>query len=145
MMDAAWAKVLTDWAQFLVAGAVGGLLALAGYFARRDKAYGDRISALRGDIDRGMAECRDCLERLEALRAQGPDQRQCAVQTARIVALEQRVALGPSQADIARAHQRMDGHLEALAEIRGGIKRIEHTVDMLSQFMLEHGPRANPE
>lgn len=141
-MDAAWAKVFTDWAQFILAGAVGGLLALAGYFARRDKVYGDRISALRGDLDRGMTEFRDCLERLETLRSEGPDQRQCGVQVARIAALEQRVSMGPTQADIARAHARMDGHLEALAEIRGGVKRIEHTVDMLSQFMLEHGPRA---
>jgi hypothetical protein len=141
-MDAAWAKVLTDWAQFLLAGAVGGVLAMAGYFVRRDKVYGGRISALRSDFDQGMAEFRECLERLEALRAMAPDQRQCVEQVSRIVALEHRVALGPTQADIARAHARMDGHLESLAEIRGGVKRIEHTVDMLSQFMLEHGPRA---
>jgi len=144
-MDPSWAKVLTDWALFLIAGAVGGFFALAGYFARRDKTYHDKISTLRSDLDRGLAEFRECLDRLETVQEQGPDLRECGVQASRIAALEQRVALGPSQADIARAHARMDGHLEALAEIRGGIKRIEHTVDMLSQFMLEHGPRAHPE
>jgi hypothetical protein len=141
-MDAAWAKVLTDWAQFGLAGLIGALTALWGTLGKRDRAMAARVDAVRRDLDSSMAEVRSGIERLETLYLTRPDPKTCAEQMARIARMESALVVAPSHSDIAHAHQRMDGQGEALAEIRGGIKRIERTVDMLSQYMLEHGPRA---
>ncbi len=143
--DPGWAKVITDWAQFIVAGLIGAVTALWGTLGKRDRAMAARVDAVRRDLDSNMVEVRAGIERLETLYQTQPNPKTCGEQMARLARLESALAMGPSHRDIAHAHKRMDGHGEALAEIKGGIKRIEHTVDMLSQFLLEHGPRAQED
>jgi len=143
--DPGWAKVLSDWAQFIVAALIGAVTALWGTLGKRDRALTDRVDAVRRDLDSNMAEVRAGIQRLETLHQTQPNPKTCGEQMARIARLESTVVAGPSHRDIAHAHKRMDGHGEALAEIKGGVKRIEHTVDMLSQYLLEHGPRAQED
>ena len=127
-MDAAWAKVITDWAQFAAAGATGGALALWAYLARRDTNRGGQISALRADMDTGLTGISTRLTRIETRAEAGPTAAICSVQAQRMAALEQAVAAGVNMEDLKRIHARMDHQGEVVARVDGALSRIEPTL-----------------
>lgn len=54
-----------------------------------------------------------------------------------IARLDEAVKHAPNDSDIVRVHERIDRLSEGVSEIRGGIKRIEHAVDLMHSYLLE--------
>lgn len=143
-MDAAWAKVLTDWLQYAFTGAAGAVLALWATLGRRDTALSRALNDLRDRTENSLVRHGERLGTLEATATHiQPDR--CTGHMSRVVALEQRVEMLPNHGDMGRIHQRIDTLADSLGTIQGSLSRIERTTDMLHQHMLEHGPRARSE
>jgi hypothetical protein len=123
-----------DALQWAITGAVGVWVYLVGRQTVRSQSLHDmeaRIERRLDDIDSALATA-------TAERAGMPAQRDCAVHTARIATLEALQSQAPKHTDIAHAHTRIDALSESISEVKGSLKRIERTTDMISQYLMDH-------
>ena len=153
-LDPASARLLWDIGQTTVLLAIG----LHQYLISRDRVRREALEALRKEIDQRLTtiaahaddtarEQGEQLIRLDATQrppgACEAHARAEAAMTARLSVVEEAARHAPTRADISavegKAHQRMDVISEALAELKGGVRRIEGTLDMLSQHLLRSG------
>lgn len=115
-MDLEIARLLSDWAQYIVTGAVGGALALWAILGRRDAALARQIAAI-------------------ASQTQAQSERVTALEAGR-AALVMRETL---DAGLARAHQRMDGFEGKVGHMNGTLDSICRAVSRIETYLLEHG------
>lgn len=123
-----------DALQWAITGVVGVWVYLVGRDQVRRQSLADmenRIEARLDQIDGRMAEDASRREFI-------PTHRDCAIQVARITALEARADSGPSHDDLKRVHIRVDAITEAVAEMRGALARIERTIDRIDQYLMDH-------
>ena len=131
-LDPNWAKIAVDIAQFVATAGVG----LYVYIADRDRARASALQDLETEIDRRMDGVGERLARIETA-SERIDWQSCGRHDSRLASLEEHMRHAPSVADIKEAHQRMDVMSDGLAEMRGGLKRIERTLEIISEHMLE--------
>ena len=147
-----WIKL--GWAalQTIVVGAI----ALHLWIVDRQRIRRDALDRLRDDLveqivsHRNSHEARldqhhDRLAAVEAYQSAHPPAAECHARLAQIARIEQRLEGVPTAEHVrdgdSRAHARIDTLATGLAELKGGIARIERSLDMLSQHMLD---RARP-
>lgn len=89
---------------------------------------------------RGAATLRR-VEELERMFSSRLDQAvaEHAPMTLAVARLEEHARHAPDDSDIARVHERIDRLAEGVSEIRGGVKRIEHAVDLMHSYLLDQG------
>lgn len=131
-LDADWTRVWVDVLQFLATGGVGVYV----WLADRDRA---RTSALRAMEDETDKRLDLIVERLTRMEEQGSriNPAECGARVQRIASLEEAMRHSPNKGDLERTHARIDGLAEGLAELRGGIRRIESQLGMISQHLLD--------
>lgn len=120
MFDSGWAKVVTDWAQFAIAGGIGGVASVWAVLSNRE--------ARRAREQEGIAS-RVALhaERLTKLEHNSKDHLthdHIDPLHHRLTRLEAARETAPSHDDLARLHQRIDGVTSGLSEVRGELKGI---------------------
>ena len=146
-MDASWAKVLTDWMQYLITGAVGGGFALWATLGRRDRRHGEALRAVQGDL----AQYAERLVHAEIRAESVPDR--CHGHLTRLAGIEEAIKRGPHHGDLAklgdesraglvRVHERVDRMEKALGRIEATLSGVERTVGKIDLYLTEHGPRA---
>jgi uncharacterized Ntn-hydrolase superfamily protein len=123
-----------DAVQWVITAAVGVWVYLLG----RDQVRRQSLQAMENRIEGRLDQIDQRLAADRAGREHTPTQRDCAVQIARIATLEAQQRQAPSHEDIKRVHVRIDAATEAIAEMRGSVRRIEHTTDMISQYLMDH-------
>lgn len=138
-MDPQTVKLLSDWAQYLLTGAAGGLLAVWAALGRRDRGLAEQIAASR-------EVCAAVITRVEVLESRRVDPARCAQQSERTAVLEARVAAFVTaeklDQSIGRAHARMDQFESRIGRMEGLLEGIDRSVSRIEQHLLEHGPRA---
>lgn len=138
-IEADWVRIGVDVGQFVATGAVGIYV----WLSDRAKARASVLREMERDIDGRLDGIGQRLARIET-QTQANDPGRCAQQVSRIATLEEQARHAPNKGDLERAHARMDVIAEGLAELRGGIVRIEHQLNMLSEHLLNH-PRARTQ
>ncbi len=132
-----WAAVAIDAAQFAITVLVGIYV----WFAGRDAARASAMKSLENDIDQRLVAISDRLGRIETGDRPGHSSG-CMLHTSRMAALEEKFGHIVSNSDLTHAHKRIDAVGQDLAEVRGGLKRIERTLDLLSEHLLNHPGRS---
>ncbi len=128
-------RLYWDMAQFTATAAVGIYV----YFSQRSQARREALVAMERRVDESLDALGSRLGRIELRLATAPEQSTCAAAHVRMAALETRVAGGVTVEDIKRAHMRIDTVSEAVADLRGTLRRIERTMDMINQYLVERG------
>ena len=146
-MDAAWAKIATDWLQYLITGAVGGGIALWATLGRRDRQLGETVRGVQAQVQHVTERLSQAEGRAEAV----PDR--CHAHLVRLAGFEEALKRAPHHADLAkigdesraglvRVHERVDRMEKALGRIEGTLSGVERTVSKIDLYLTEHGPRA---
>ncbi len=146
-LDASWAKVLTDWAQYFATGALGGALTLWATLRRREQRLSASLQAVQSDLARHAERLTIAEFKADTLPAH------CQAHQARLSGMEDAINRGPhhrdlaklredSQAGLVRVHERVDKMEKALGRIEGTLSGVERTVSKIDLYLTEHGPRA---
>lgn len=105
-----------------------------------------RISHVETAVDERVDGQGERLARLETRIERVPDGSACVEHTQRLSVVEEALRHAPRAEQLREiesvAHKRMDAIAEALSELRGGIRRVEGTLDMIHQHLLSG--RAHP-
>lgn len=126
-------RLAWDVAQFALTGTIGVYV----WFSQRSQARREALETMERSVDQRLDGIGDRLGRMEVKLAHAPEPATCAAAHSRMTALETRVSVGVSADDIKRVHMRVDGVSEAVADLRGTLRRIERTMDMINQFLVE--------
>lgn len=126
-------RLYWDIAQFALTGAIGVYV----YFSRNGQARRDALEAMENSIEKRLDTVTDRLGMMESKLAYTPDPATCGAAHARLVTLETQVTAGVNAEDLKRVHMRVDAVAEAVADVRGTLRRIERTMDMINQFLVE--------
>lgn len=138
MFDPGWAKVLTDWAQFVIAGGVGGVASVWAVLSNRE-ARRSREQEIIGARVAGQAER---LVHLEHTTKDHLTREHVEPLHHRVTRLEAARESAPSHEDLNRLHQRIDGVTSGLSEVRGELKGIAgllRTIDLYLRERPNHG------
>jgi hypothetical protein len=133
---------LEDWMPWITLGqsAVTAAIAAALWLVRRDAARRGAIERIEATMNARHQALQDTVTlHGNALKA-CPTPSLCAAQSQRIAIMEERLGHLPSGEDLARIHGRIDHLSEGLAELRGGIGRIQQSVDLITATLLDHPP-----
>lgn len=131
-MDAGWAKVATDWAQFLLTGAAGGISAVWVLLGRRHRAIAQELR----DQASAHADLKAQLAQMELAHSNSP---LCRDHIQRTIAIETAIRLGVTKDDITRAHVRMDGFEGRVSKIDGLLVGISNNVNDILSHLLKQG------
>ena len=129
MFDPAWAKVFTDWAQFVIAGGIGGVASVWAVLSNRE---GRRAREQEGIASR-VATHGERLAHLEHVAKEHLTHNHIDPLQDRLTRLETARETAPSHDDLARLHNRIDSVTSGLSEVRGELKGIAgllRTIDM---------------
>lgn len=131
-MDAGWAKIASDWLQFVVAGGIGGVASVWAVLsnretrrAREQEAAGTRIAAHA-----------ERLTRLEHVVAAGPTREHLAPLDKRVSHLEE-----VRDSDMTRLHSRIDTVTSGLSEVRGELRGITGLLRTIDQYLRDRPQR----
>ena len=129
MFDPAWAKVFTDWAQFVIAGGIGGVASVWAVLSNREH----RRAREQETIGTRVATHAERLTNLEHRIKNGLTHEHVEPLHHRVTRLEAARESAPSHEDLNRLHQRIDGVTSGLSEVRGELKGIAgllRTIDL---------------
>ena len=126
-------RLISDIGQIVLTGAIGVYV----WWSQRSQARTDALDAMERSMDVRLDGIGDRLGRMETKLAHAPEPATCAAAHVRMAALEARVATGVGPDDIKRVHMRVDTVSEAVADVRGTLRRIERTMDMINQYLVE--------
>lgn len=120
MLDPAWAKVLTDWVQFVIAGGIGGVASVWAVLSNREARRAREQESIGGRV----AVHADRLTRLEHVAKDHLTHEHVDPLHHRLSRLEAARETAPSHDDLHRLHSRIDGVTSGLSEVRGELKGI---------------------
>lgn len=133
MPEPEWVSIAIDAAQFATTVLVGIYV----WFSGRDSARASAMKNLETDIDQRLTAIGERIGRIEIADRPGHST-SCLAHTGRMAALEEKVSRSTANSDAIHAHQRIDTVSQELAELRGSLKRIERTLDQISDHLLNH-------
>jgi uncharacterized coiled-coil protein SlyX len=134
------APTLAAWLPWVTVGQslVTAAIAVALWYVRRDAARRAAIERIERTLDQRFQELRTALTLQERSIAGLPPLSAWAAHAQRIAILEERLGHLPSTEDLQRIHSRIDHVSEGMAELRGGIGRLQQSVDLLTARLLDH-------
>lgn len=133
MTDGDLIRIASDWARFLISGAVGGALATWAALARRDAAAARRMTGME--------------KRMAAVERTAPGAK-CAEHVERISRLEASAGRAATHDDMRKSHERIDdiGNLiseirAGMGELRGAMASMKGQLDRIDSFLMTRGTR----
>jgi hypothetical protein len=136
MLDAGWAKVLTDWLQFAIAGGIGGVASVWAVLSNREARRANEQESMGGRL----AVHADRLTRLEHVAKDHLTHEHVEPLHHRLSRLEAARETAPSHEDLNRLHGRIDSVTSGLSEVRGELKGIAGLLRTIDLY-LRHTPK----
>jgi hypothetical protein len=130
-------RIWIDVGQFVLMGAVSAYV----YWTNRAQARAEVLERMERRLDQRLDELDLRLTRIDAGVHNAPSLEVCAAHRGRVDMIERLMSERPGHEDMKRVHARIDEVSTIVGEVRGRLTGIEHSLEMITQHLLDQSVR----